>query len=70
METKPENILSVSTLCTSGTTSQYALFNHASRLNTVFSSDMSPDEMTTNKFLKKIIPVPNLLRKIKLQEGW
>lgn len=37
-------------------------------LNTKFSSDVSPDEITTYKFLKKIIPVPNLLRKIKLQE--
>jgi hypothetical protein len=67
METAPQNMAPISAPSASGTTSQTVSSNPAgpstSNLNTILFSDTSPDIITTSKLLRKISPVPKILRR-------
>jgi hypothetical protein len=67
IDTAPRNVAPMSAPSTSGTTFQNVLSTPAapstSNLNTVLSSDTSPDEISPSKRLRKISPVPKIPQK-------
>jgi hypothetical protein len=67
METAPRNMAPISAPSASGTTSQTVLSTLAgpstSNLHTIMFSGISPDVITPSKLLRKISPVPKILRR-------